>query len=132
MVAIYQDTVMLSLMTKYQKACYKLALAEGDYKKTIALMELKQLIADVGKAEDTAHWKEGWHTGCIKPIRIWTGTARGTDCCSLCHYVVGARGRACWAGIAALPMTSTENLAAKKDQDQYPPKMHFLQGCIVP
>lgn len=50
---------MLSLMTKYQKACYKLALAEGDYKKTIALMELKQLIADVGKAEDTAHWKEG-------------------------------------------------------------------------
>jgi hypothetical protein len=46
-------------MTKYQKACYKLALAKDEHKKTIALMELKQLIADVGKTEDTAHWKDG-------------------------------------------------------------------------
>lgn len=49
---------MLSLMNKYRKACFKLALAEGDYNKMVALNELKELIAEVGKTADVSHWKD--------------------------------------------------------------------------
>lgn len=58
MVAISPDTVMLSLMNKYRKLCFKLVLAEGDAAKALACIELRKAFEEVGKGEATKDWTQ--------------------------------------------------------------------------